>query len=465
MKKMNKYLLLMIALVGITIVGCQSSSNGELTGVQNRPAWVEPEPTGMSFIPQGYFNMGPNEQDVPFAMNSQPKTVSIDAFWMDETEISNNEYRQFVYWVRDSIAMRLIVKNGAQAEMFALQPENPDAIDPDFYDPTDPNQVHLNWKNRDQIWTPENKDALKDMYYSNQQALKGLKELNTHMLVFEYYYVDYREAALKKNRFVYTDLGDQGELPTGEYQGTFENRSEIVKYVKQPIYPDTLSWIADFTYSYNEPYARRYFWHPAYDDYPVVGVNWKQAVAFSAWRSKIQNQYNASQGIAEYEDYRLPTEAEWEYAARGGKDQTIYPWGGPYARNYKGCLLANFKPMRGMYALDGATRTARVDSYYPNDYGLYNMAGNVAEWTSSQYDDASYDIVHDLNPDYQVNVKEDDPITLKRKVVRGGSWKDIALYLQCGVRSYEYLDTAKCYIGFRNVRTYLGRDVAGFEGF
>ena len=128
MKKMNKYLLLMIALVGITIVGCQSSSNGELTGVPNRPVWVEPEPTGMVFIPQGYFNMGPNEQDVPFAMNSQPKTVSIDAFWMDEYEISNNEYRQFVYWVRDSIAMRLIVINSSESEKFSLQPKNPDAI-------------------------------------------------------------------------------------------------------------------------------------------------------------------------------------------------------------------------------------------------------------------------------------------------------------------------------------------------
>ena len=464
MKKMNKYLLL-LALVGTIFAGCKSSSNGELTGVPNRPVWLEPEPTGMVFIPQGYFNMGPNGQDVPFSMNAQPKTVSIDAFWMDQTEITNNEYRQFVYWVRDSVAMRLIVQNGANAEQFAIQPENEDAIDPDFYDPTDPNQVHLNWKERKNIWTADNKDALKQMYYSSQDALKGKKELNTNMLVFEYYYVDYREAAKKKNRFVYSDLGKQGELPTGEYKGDFQHRNEIVKYVKVPIYPDTLAWIADFTYSYNEPYSRMYFWHPAYDDYPVVGVNWKQAVAFSYWRSKYQNDYNEKEGLPPFEYYRLPTEAEWEYAAHGGKELTLYPWGGPYARNYKGCLLANFKPMRGMYSLDGANRTIEVASYAPNDYGLYDMAGNVAEWTSSQYDEASSVFVHDLNPSYERNSKEDDPISLKRKVIKGGSWKDVAYYLQCGVKSYEYEDTAKCYIGFRDVRTYLGKDVAAFEGF
>ena len=121
--------------------------------------------------------------------------------------------------------------------------------------------------------------------------------------------------------------------------------------------------------------------------------------------------------------------------------------------------------MRGMYGLDGANRTIAVASYAPNDYGLYDMAGNVAEWTSSQYDESSSVFVHDLNPSYERNSKEDDPIALKRKVIKGGSWKDVAYYLQCGTKSYEYEDTAKCYIGFRNVRTYLGKDVAAFEGF
>ncbi len=475
---MNKYLYL-IAVVATIFVGCKSGSNGELVGVPNRPSWFEPEPTGMVFIPQGHFNMGPNGQDVPFAMNSQPKTVSIDAFWMDATEITNNEYRQFVYWVRDSIAMRLCVKNGVTD--FQIQADE-NSVDPEFYDPTDPNQVHLNWKNRKMLWkdqSPDVKDAIKDLFYSKQDALYGKKQIDTRKLVYEYFYVDLKQAAKKQNRYIYDDLGGTGQLAKGHYEGTiinydydnygkvedFKNRKSLVQHQKVPIYPDTLVWMADYTYSYNEPYSRQYFSHPAFDDYPVVGINWHQANAFSAWRTKIQNDYNQSQGIPNYEDYRLPTEAEWEYAARGGKDQTIYPWGGPYARNYKGCLLANFKPMRGMYALDGANRTIMVGTYAPNDYGLYDMAGNVAEWTSGAYEESSYSFVHDLNPDYKYNAKKDDPAVLKRKVIRGGSWKDIAYYLQCGVRSYEYQDTAKSYIGFRDVRSYLGKDVSVFEGY
>ena len=81
---------------------------------------------------------------------------------------------------------------------------------------------------------------------------------------------------------------------------------------------------------------------------------------------------------------KLPTEAQWEYAARGGKSQSPYPWGGPYLRNRKGCLLANFKPGRGNYPEDGGFYTVRADAYWPNDFGLYNMAGNVAEWTKDK---------------------------------------------------------------------------------
>jgi formylglycine-generating enzyme required for sulfatase activity len=84
------------------------------------------------------------------------------------------------------------------------------------------------------------------------------------------------------------------------------------------------------------------------------------------------------------------------------------------------------------------------------------MAGNVAEWTLSAYDESSYIYTHDMNPNYQYNAKPDDPPAKKRKIIRGGSWKDIALYLQCGMRSYEYQDTTKSYIGFRCVRSYLG---------
>lgn len=84
------------------------------------------------------------------------------------------------------------------------------------------------------------------------------------------------------------------------------------------------------------------------------------------------------------------------------------------------------------------------------------MAGNVAEWTKGAYDESSYAFTHNMNPDYQYNAKPDDPPVMKRKVVRGGSWKDIAHFLQNSVRDYEYQDTTKSYIGFRCVRSFLG---------
>jgi formylglycine-generating enzyme required for sulfatase activity len=90
------------------------------------------------------------------------------------------------------------------------------------------------------------------------------------------------------------------------------------------------------------------------------------------------------------------------------------------------------------------------------------MSGNVSEWTSTAYDAASYYYVSDISPDYQYNADDSEDETLKRKVIRGGSWKDVAYFMQNGVRDYEYQDTAKCYIGFRCVQSFLGRDAKDF---
>jgi len=121
-------------------------------------------------------------------------------------------------------------------------------------------------------------------------------------------------------------------------------------------------------------------------------------------------------------------------------------------------FLANFKPLRGNYVADGGIRTVIAAHYPSNDWGLYDMSGNVAEWTNSAFDPASYNFTWDMNPNYVYNAKEDDPPVMKRKVIRGGSWKDIAHYLQVTTRTFEYQDTAKSYIGFRCVQPYLGRN-------
>ncbi|HMC97055.1 MAG TPA: SUMF1/EgtB/PvdO family nonheme iron enzyme, partial [Flavobacteriales bacterium] len=286
------------------------------------------------------------------------------------------------------------------------------------------------------------------------------KEIDTRKLMFEYYWIDLKEAARKANNardldLSYTNVKGQNNAIRGH-----SDRSKFIIKEVINVYPDTLVWVHDFTYSFNEPMTENYFWHPAYDDYPVVGVTWVQATAFNVWRTQLMNSWLQENGEAFVNRFRLPTEAEWEYASRGGLDLAPFPWGGPYVRNRQGCFLGNFKPLHGNYVDDGGFHTVPVDSYTPNDYGLYNMAGNVAEWTSTAFDESVYDFDHDLNPEYSYDALMNDPPSLKRKVIRGGSWKDIGYYMQTGTRSYEYQDTTKAYIGFRSVMTYLGRGKA-----
>jgi gliding motility-associated lipoprotein GldK len=233
------------------------------------------------------------------------------------------------------------------------------------------------------------------------------------------------------------------------------SRKDFIKKEIVKIYPDTTVWIRDFNFSYNEPMHNDYFWHDAYSDYPVVGVTWKQAKAFAAWRTNNKNEYQRRRRLPLVTNFRLPTEAEWEYAARGGLDGAAYPWGGPYTKNDRNCFYANFKPLRGDYAADDALYTVEAKSYKPNDYNLYNMAGNVAEWTNSTYDEFSYELVSSMNPNL---TDSSNP----KKVIRGGSWKDVAYFLQVNTRDYEYADSARSYIGFRTVQDYNGQSTNAF---
>lgn len=399
------------------IAGCKGGYNGQLLGEMDRPRWNPITPYGMVFIPSGVLHIGPSDQDVNYSYQARSKQVSIVGFYMDDTEITNNEYRQFINWVRDSVAHKMIG---------------------DVATDDDGNEV-IDW-NKKIEWGGKNKnEALEDIYLPTEERIWGRKELALSKLKYDYEWFDYKAASLTKNRG--------------------KSRTSFIHKESCDVYPDTLVWVRDFSYSYNEPMTRNYFWHPAFDDYPVVGVTWHQANAFSYWRTRLWEDYKTPRGEPLMDIFRLPTEHEWEYAARGGKKQSPFPWGGPYVRNTKGCILANFKPGRGNYPEDGGFYTVRADAYWPNDYGLYCMAGNVAEWTSSAFFENSYSFVHDLNPDIRYDAEQSEPEAMKRKVIRGGSWKDIGYYIENGTRHWEYGDSAKSYVGFRCITTFLGRDI------
>ena len=438
--------LLVLSLVIFTLVGCSNTPQGELVGVRKKTKqFYQPDPYGMVFIPMGSYTMGVGGQDVASGQLTQPKTISVSSFYMDETEITNNEYREFVNWVRDSIARTLLGE--VQPDVYLISENEKTG---EVYDPP-----YLNW-DEDINWNSEDqdiRDALSELYLPEHERFYNKKEIDTRKLFYEYFWVDLQAAAKKEFR---NDADYRNAGLANRPQG-MTDRSTYIRRESINVYPDTLAWIHDYSYSFNDPLTEKYFWHVAYDHYPVVGVNWSQAKAFCIWRTEKLNNYLRSQkGETVLSEFRLPTEAEWEWAARGGNHLNPYPWGGPYTRNDRGCFLANFKPLRGNYIADGGLTTVIVGHYPPNDWGLYDMAGNVAEWTNSAFDPISYNFTWDMNPNYTYNAKDSDPPIMKRKVVRGGSWKDIAYYLEVTTRSYEYQDTAKCYIGFRCIQPYLG---------
>jgi formylglycine-generating enzyme required for sulfatase activity len=612
----------------------------------------------MVYVPSGAYQAGEDDEDIMGFHTARKRTVSVPAFYMDATEISNNEYRQFVHWVRDSIAREKLYRRSydEEAERWVNIPDNffkepyrtLMAMGSDLQGGNTPFQLYmdstngaevdktimtmlgsydkskgkgkklvngfqydqkkygiaggpeekfdvvmsdddlrgifqmysgaakknapdktsakgastktkynqggrvenrkyftLNWLEPVDYEDPEVAFMLSDMYLSEAERFYNRREIDTRLLYFDYYWIDYKEAARRgkiitksidaRKTFAYDSLDKEAENTlyqrsrreplgkdyksndlhrstlmtmdqntnkvwvdttgyteqwsefsklndTNSLRGTIlqnpgqdldlgftnskgshnairghSDRSRFIIKERINIYPDTLCWVRDFTYANKSAMTQNYFWNTAYDNYPVVGVTWSQAKAFSVWRTQIFHSWLQSNGDLFVNDFRLPTESEWERGARGDLDNMQYPWGGPYIRNSSGCFLANFKPMRGRYFEDGGFYTVKVYSYNPNGFGLYCMAGNVAEWCSTAYDESTYEFAHDMAQDFEYDAKDGEAPVKKRKVLRGGSWKDIGYYLMNATRTYEYQDTAKSYIGFRNTMTHLGR--------
>jgi len=449
---MKKLLLIGIGLYSISLLtGCMKGNstgygNGELVGARRTMKWNEPTPYGMVYVQRGSFGIGPSDQDPAWAGNPA-RTVSVDAFWMDDTEITNNEYRKFTNWVRDSIARKLL---GQQyPEFLTTEDRDNNPIDPPV----------INWREKIEWNNPDYLTAMEELFIPENERFFGKKEIDARKLFYEYWWIDYEQAARRANSFNYSTQKYEGYVTDAQGNRVpIANRAAFIMKDRVNVYPDTLCWIRDFSYSYNEPLATRYFWHPGFDDYPVVGVTWQQANAFCNWRTKIQTEFLLSRKENPLHSYRLPTETEWEYAARGGKQSSMYPWGSYYVRDEEGVFVANFKPLRGNYVEDGGIASMKVGSFDPNDYGLYDMSGNVAEWTNTAFDESGYIYINDFNPNFTYNARPDDPPVMKRKVIRGGSWKDINQFLQVSTRSFEYQDSTKSFIGFRCVRASFGNN-------
>ena len=380
---------------------------------------------GMVLINGGTFLLGQSDPDSTLSVFSQlvdnEKKVSITSFYMDESEVTNREYREFVKWVRDSIA----ISNYLDDNQYFL----PGATSTDrLIDWSKVNKGKNIWGKKKGVMN----DKIQGMYYQGEDRIFGRDELDISLLKYNYEYFDLKAAAENRDK----------KLP----RSAFIVRDTVL------IYPDTLSWISDFQYAENEAMAQSYFSNPAYDDYPVVGVTWKQANAFNKWRSRmLEKRFSTKKGLNTLNlIFQLPTDAQWEYAARAGQKNTRYPWGDEIC-DKEDCFFANFKTEYGNYMNGNSNIMVPANSFKPNKFGLYNIAGNVAEWTSSSFDESANIFVHDLNPNYSYDAKDTDPNALQRKVVRGGSWKDSEYFLRNSTRTFEYQNSAKSYIGFRSI--------------
>lgn len=273
-------------------------------------------------------------------------------------------------------------------------------------------------------------------------------------------------------------------------------RDSTIDYYNAAL-PDTNVWRSEL--AFNDPIAEQYFRYQGFRFYPVVGVNWLQVNDYCEWRTLMVNHYLLEKSGVDFDDsleahdnnevliprFRLPSEDEWEHAAQaivspqfqdaGSSYRRIYPWDGhtlrnPFGKNNMGTFMANFKRGRGDYGglgkrmNDGAFYTDNIYGYPPNDFGLYNMAGNVNEWVYDLYRPKGYTFVDILNPDRLSQEKnktqeELDPYHIDgnfqtlygthMRVYKGGSWDDVGYWLMPGNRRFIEEDSSTCTIGFR----------------
>lgn len=376
-----------------------------------------PAPPGMVYIPSGtiFYKSSQDSSDMG-------KNVSLSAFFIDETEVTNRQYREFVNWVADSVAVVDYLKD----DQYFLKEDNTNEDGTN-----DPNVERLiDWKRvkkESPLWlskNPEIQEKLRPMLTMKA----GKRVLNDALLTYRFSYL--KMDGRNNDQYV-TDT--VGVMPVDDI------------------------WSKDFPNAQMHAMDANYFYHKSFDYNPVVGVSWKQARAYADWRGKeIMASLQKNSYLKGYQlTFSLPTEAQWQYAAEGKLDPvdtiqrtrlTIDD-----RKSDKKRLAVNFKQGEGTYSRDGSTFTVPVKAYTPNAFGVYNMAGNVSEWTLDAFSPSAIEFVNDLNPVLLYDADDHASYALKRKVVRGGSWKDNGSMLNSDARNYEQQDEAHSYIGFRCV--------------
>lgn len=479
----------------VTGIPYNSQDTGAYTSLMVNEYFGQKDAPNLVFIEGGRFVMGSGEEDILYTRDNRERTVSVQSFYMDATEIANIHWLEFMNYY--------------------AKPENQSQIDPAYRDSIpNPNARLI----PDPAFVPDSiPNPIPQPLIVDPNDRRNIPDARKRKIPDP----NWKAKVVNPNskpRMI-PDPNDKIAAPLYE------------SFRRKILLPDTTVWARET--AFNDSYVANYLRYPGFRFFPVVGISWVQAQEFCKWRTRAANAYflakqiqkDKSGKLNEYKgkdvrniplesglkfpDYRLPTEAEWEYAAKGmigtqyeDENQSngrVYPWDGHATRNpygkQMGFFLANFKRGRGDYAgiagkqNDAALITEYIYQYPPNDFGLYNMAGNVAEWVEDVYRPLAYEDMSDLNPVRRIQLdstklKSDpkksvfgDPaglyivtvstgpnkgkpnkegagspyslITDDARVYKGGSWRDVAYFLSPGTRRFLDKNKSTDYIGFR----------------
>lgn len=347
------------------------------------------------------------------------------------------------------------------------------------------------------------KEVLKKLVFVEGGTFTMGNSMNFHPTMDDEYLLN---ASMPQRKEVKSFYISSTEVTNKEWRHFYNSKIEKLgsREAFERFSPDTSRWIEEFGYSYNEQFTRNYHSSAVFEEYPVVGINWGMAQEYCSWLSEtICEEFKVAKGSIEF---RIPTEAEWEYAASGANSERdneeniivsrrCFPWP---KNDFRECdsYLANFGPIEDVngirvknYPEDGAFYTSQVGDYKPNNLGLYDMAGNVSEWTwdkGNMYVPTSFDsenwkngsVMSDsdkiettvnelrkdtnfesLDPHYQKyydSLVRDQEVLARgdTRIVKGGSWADGIAYMQIGTKQAIDKGHTSCTIGFRVAATY-----------